>query len=568
MERSWLSVKIRHAPREARLPVIVFVAALLAASATVLYFAARLWFFGDDWDYLLHRGTIAGVNRGWFTPHNEHPSIATIGVFRLVFAFFGLHAMPYAIVTLLFHLATVVTVVLTLARVMRTWWIPCILGVVLSFLGAGSSPIFWYNALSFVGSVLFGWLAVFLLARPSPNRNDRLLEAGLACLMSLCFSGIGVSAVVFVATYLLLSRGWRQAAIFSAPLAALFLIWYAVVGRSGGSGESLSGAGLLKLPEYVWTGLSGPLGDLAGIPGSGAILLVAVIAAPFAGTRQPSALQHLAWAGMVAAVLQLVISGVGRLSSQGIDQALTGRYAYLTIVYLSPAIASLLLILARVIGETAQHNLWPVRLLSALLVLGVVVSGAAQMRDYYLKMDPYIAPWKPITAGLLTATADGERILTPEPDSWLQADYDARLITSPRIRSVLPKPAPSAQGMADARSIFMVGVGEHGYDLESRTDLSSVYGFAPAVQTASGCHDYDSTVAGPVLKLSSGQGTEIVVWSKSTKITTQILMPDDVKGRVRDWTVKPGAVHIATSAKDVQLLIGFNGQGRYTICQA
>jgi hypothetical protein len=63
-------------------PVSVLVAGLVASGALLVALARQLWFFGDDWELLLHRGTVAGTDLGLFAPHNEHWSTIPILVFR------------------------------------------------------------------------------------------------------------------------------------------------------------------------------------------------------------------------------------------------------------------------------------------------------------------------------------------------------------------------------------------------------------------------------------------------------------------------------------------------------
>jgi len=59
--------------------------------------ARRLWFFGDDWEFMLHRGLTGHPDYGLFYPHNEHWSTLPILVFRSLYAVFGARRyMPYA----------------------------------------------------------------------------------------------------------------------------------------------------------------------------------------------------------------------------------------------------------------------------------------------------------------------------------------------------------------------------------------------------------------------------------------------------------------------------------------
>ena len=100
--------------REGRLYGAALVVGLLVAGAILVAFARRLYFFGDDWDYLLNRGTSA---IGLFAPHNEHWSTLPILLFRGLFATFGLdHYLPYALPVIVTHLVLSALVYLVLVR--------------------------------------------------------------------------------------------------------------------------------------------------------------------------------------------------------------------------------------------------------------------------------------------------------------------------------------------------------------------------------------------------------------------------------------------------------------------
>src|SRR5450830_1294346 len=94
--RGWLTAAVNAvrplAPRWG--PVVVLVTGLVAAGVLLVQSARQLWFFADDWEFLLTRGTVPGKDLGLFTPHNEHWSTIPILVFRAIFAVFGAAALP------------------------------------------------------------------------------------------------------------------------------------------------------------------------------------------------------------------------------------------------------------------------------------------------------------------------------------------------------------------------------------------------------------------------------------------------------------------------------------------
>ena len=91
-------------------------------------------------------------------------------------------------------------------------------------------------------------------------------------------------------------------------------------------------------------------------------------------------------------------------------------------------------------------------------------------------------------------------------------------------------------------------------------------GFDAPFRPGSSCQAYQATVGYRAVVLNSVDGNEIGVTSDSTTIKTQVQRGDLVSG-TRTWLVQPGqALHIATSAKDAQLIVAFDRGGGYTIC--
>ena len=69
----------------------------------------------------------------------------------------------------------------------------------------------------------------------------------------------------------------------------------------------------------------------------------------------------------------------------------------------------------------------------------------------------------------------------------------------------------------------------------------------------------------PLVEVTTGRGTEIGITSDSTVMSTQ-LVRDGVESTPRTWGVAPGAVYVATTAKDAVLRVSMNGSGGFAIC--
>ena len=146
----------------------------------------------------------------------------------------------------------------------------------------------------------------------------------------------GDNATCFVAVFLALSRSCGV--IVAAPPALAFVLWYLLIGHT--APETWADAGeYLQLPLYVWTGLSGAVGGLIGIPGARGLSSWAhLLLAPFVVRNVPDSLRHLAWAGAAAALLQMILTGIARMKF-GVENAVAGRYAYLIVILLLPSLA-------------------------------------------------------------------------------------------------------------------------------------------------------------------------------------------------------------------------------------
>ena len=101
------------------------------------------------------------------------------------------------------------------------------------------------------------------------TRSDSASESvGLMC------SGVGITMTVVVGVAALMRRGWRLAALHTAPLAAAFVIWYAFTGDDKRRGVRL---GVGTTASFVYEGYSFAFERIGRLPGT-AILFALVLA--------------------------------------------------------------------------------------------------------------------------------------------------------------------------------------------------------------------------------------------------------------------------------------------------
>ncbi len=311
---------------------------LVAALGLLVTQARRLWFFGDDWEFLAYRGTLPGPSLGLLEPHNEHWSTVPILVYRAVFSVVGLRSfLPYMVPVLAAHLVICVVLFWLLRRFGASPWVSLGTALFIAFYGAGAEDTLWAFQIGFVGSVMFGLVAIAAidLLRPA----WLAVGAGwLLMLLGLMSSGVGLAMVGAVAVFVACLRGMRSALVHISVPVAGYAVWYLVYGRHAAKPIPTSLETLPLVPQFVWTGFTAVFEKGTGIPSSGAAILLVVLAVAFTRTLTDPRLRCLAWAGIAGALLHFTIAGVSRVAS-GVDQGLASRYLYLGAVMLAPALA-------------------------------------------------------------------------------------------------------------------------------------------------------------------------------------------------------------------------------------
>ena len=330
-------------PREATYAHLL---TLVGAFAFWVWWDRGLWFFGDEWDFLVQRGLWhlpANPASIWF-PHNEHWSTLPILLWRALFNIFHLSSYwPYIVPVLVLHIGIMhLCWRLTLRAGVPAWLAVASVGL-LGFLGAGAENLTWAFQVGFVGSVFFGLLAIELLDGYRPGVPPaRLWYAAAALMASLMCSTIGDAMLVAAAVLAAARLPRKQALWVIGPPLAAYALWFAAVGRLGISGHSdrFSLTGLSGVPTYIWTGLSSALGQTFNLPSAGAALLVGTGAWTAYHLRQLWA-RHPSLIGLGAAVLAFyALTALGRDTST-VDAGVS-RYVYVAIALLVPIMAKIL----------------------------------------------------------------------------------------------------------------------------------------------------------------------------------------------------------------------------------
>jgi hypothetical protein len=312
------------------------VVASIAFCLVVFSVTRTLTFYLDDWAFLVSR-------RDWtldtfLRPHNQHAAVVPVAIFKVLFELRGATSYgPYAAALLASHAIVVLLVYAVVRRVAPSWWA---LGSALFVLGLvfADELLFWAFEVSWTVSIAGGLLAWLLWTRPGRWPTDA--AAGIALLVSVFSSSIGLIWMAAVSAVMLLGhRTWRRVAVV-ATVAAVFGLWFLTNGWA--AREDSVGADLVLLPEFVARGL-GALANAAfaldwRMELVGAMVLSALLGAAVAWAR-PTGPRFFVAAGALIGLYATI--GVARLESFGPGGAIAPRYVYPGAIFLVLAVAEI-----------------------------------------------------------------------------------------------------------------------------------------------------------------------------------------------------------------------------------
>jgi hypothetical protein len=325
----------------ARTAAWVFATGEAVALCFYLWIGRGIWFNGDEWDFLTNRS--AGSLHDLFTPHSQHWSTLPILAYRFWWHVVGLRSYtPYLASVVVLHLSVAALLRVVMRRSGVSAWIATTLALVFAFFGSGYFDIIYGFQIGFCGALAFG--LVYLLAADRDGHFDRRDLAGLlAGLASLMCSGVGVSMVVAVVVTVLVRRGWRMAIAHAAPLAAVYLVWFAWIGHQGYP-PAASPSRVVHFATTVVASTFAALGHGAVVGLLLAALLLAGGAMAWREARPERRRTELSapLGLLVGAVVFAVVTGAGRgASSVGTagNQADASRYLHVILTLLIPALA-------------------------------------------------------------------------------------------------------------------------------------------------------------------------------------------------------------------------------------
>ncbi|MGI8809731.1 MAG: hypothetical protein ACR2KK_18205 [Acidimicrobiales bacterium] len=320
--------------QRSRLAVAAHVVALVGGFLILLYCNRDQWFFGDEWDFLGHRGVV-NPERSLWAPHTEHWSTGPILIYRALYARYGvLTYTPYVVVLLLLHVAVAHLLWRLLIRAGVDVYIATALSAVFVLLGAGYENLLWAFQIGFIGSVALG-LAAILLVNHGGRWAGRDVAAWFVSVAGLMFSGVSVTMVTVAGITVLMRRGVRQAALTVAVPGLVYLVWFFLIGDQNLKSSERKVEDVFKYPGYIWNGLRSAVEQTVGFPGAGAIIVLGLTAFLLHQSGRASGPAAPAFACALGALMLFAIIATGR-SELGVEQSGASRYTYIVMALALP----------------------------------------------------------------------------------------------------------------------------------------------------------------------------------------------------------------------------------------
>ena len=329
--------------------------ATLAVGLVILMVHNRhQWFWGDEWAFIADRGPGLGDMR-LFEPHNEHWSTLPVLVYWALLSTVGLSSyLPYAAVAVVAHLGLAHLLWRACLRAGARPAIATGAAGIFVVLGAGAENLLWAFQMGFVGAVAFGWAAVLLVDHDGGfGRRDVAgwvaLVAGLMC-SGPALVMVGVAAL----TVWLRRRRLVDAVLVASVPLATFAVWWLAQGRHAQTGVDTSTEDQWRLVDWAWTGLTHATEAIVGIPETGGLLVVALLAWWALHLDEASGRRSLAAASAVGALAFYLLTGTGRVGL-GMGSATAGRYVYIAAALLLPTAT---LALSRAVPDTVAATVF------------------------------------------------------------------------------------------------------------------------------------------------------------------------------------------------------------------
>jgi hypothetical protein len=292
----------------------------------------------------------------------------------------------------------------------------------------------WAFQIGFLGSLLFGLIALELVERRGPTVAT---SVGAALAAALMCSDVGVAMLAAFAVLGLARRGWRGATLVVAPPTLAFVAWFILVGRTGLAGDPITRKIILGIPRFVWQDAGA---DVSRVLNLGSyhvsflppLLMICLLARVAWHGRRLYHRYPIVLASVAGDVVFHVLTALGR---ERIGEAFSpSRYVYIDAVFLLPvlgiALGSQYLVAATKVGPG-------LRILAVALVVACTVGNVDQGVGFARSRTSYVLMLKAEIEGSAQLLAGGQAAIAVHPISWSSGLTPQALLSLER-RRLLP----------------------------------------------------------------------------------------------------------------------------------
>ncbi|WP_374455195.1 hypothetical protein [Nocardioides sp.] len=535
-------------------------------AALLLSRVGRGWFGVDALHYLAQRGAVTAPTESLMEPYAGHWQPLLILGYRTLYEFFGLDTyLPYVLPAVVVHLGLCLLLYAVCTRLGANRWAAVLGALTLAWFGAGGEAYLADAPVALTSTVLVAFTCALLVGRRSWGRRSFVVVV-LLLVAALMISNAAITAVLFVGLVLLARRGWGPAAILVLVPALVYAVWFLALGRDAERGR-FTGGDLLVVPERAISLLVAPFDSV--VPGGlGGALLLLVVAGPFLSSRVSPELRAVAWAGMVAALAQSVLCVVANVQL-GPDAVLVGRYQYVVLAYLTPALVVTLAwvveVAAPLLGAPVRSRLAPMVLVAGLLAL-MVLHGVADQNVAWNITRAEAGRAETLTKGGVASIALGERMLDPDAGGFTVHGDDIQTlgdVGAARWESL----AATTEQRLTAESLLFSAADEETFFVQAPATVRST-SFDARLRQKFGCQVVQAQELEPEITLQSFDGAQIAVESDASSVTA-VLGRDGETADPVVWQVTPGeTTYLATTAQLAEITLTFNAPGSYRICRS
>ena len=328
-------------PIVSRAAVVTLVLSAVVMLVLLIFVGRWLTFWHDEWDWILYRREPSVATL--LDPHVDHLSAVAVLVYQGLLRTFGLPSyFPYLAVSWALHFGSVALLFIIVRR--RAG--PLIglgAGLSLLFLGSGYEVLLHPFLMTFLLSTAFGLLAIERLSAPNVARANYVV-AGIALLVAVGSSSVGVLFAGLIVVWAVLDRDWRRL-LTAVPTLTLYAVWYATWGRSASGLAGTTESDIALIPAKFLYGIGAAVSAVAGLPperfawlGLGLAVGLAVIAA--IGWRFGARFTSLACAALLALIAEYGLQAFFR-ARFGIEQSTRSAYLYPAAIFLWLAAAEI-----------------------------------------------------------------------------------------------------------------------------------------------------------------------------------------------------------------------------------